>query len=52
MKNEKNRKWITVALFVGFTAMFFAGLYLTQGESLSIVLNKAIKICLQCIGIG
>ena len=53
MKNKgevmKNRKMITAALFIISIMLIVAGIM--RGEHLA-VLNKAINICMQCIGIG
>lgn len=46
---EKNKKWITLAVLAAAGCMIVAGI--KNGEP-SIVLTKAITICLQCIGIG
>lgn len=48
MKDKKRNICSAVAAFVGIAMMAF-GIY--RGE-LAIVLTKAIKICLECIGIG
>ena len=47
--NEKTRKLITRLLIVVSIVLIVAG-YL-RGEHFD-VLNKAIKVCMQCIGIG
>ena len=47
--DEKKRKIITRLLFVVSFVLILAGIY--RGEVLT-VLNKAINICMQCIGIG
>lgn len=49
MKNDKVKTIISVVLFLGFAGMFMIGM--KSGE-IEVVLNKAINICLQCIGIG
>lgn len=48
MKDKKRNICSAVAAFVGIAMMAF-GIY--RGE-LAVVLTKAIKICLECIGIG
>lgn len=45
---EKNKKWITMAVLAAAVCMIIAGI--SNGEP-SVVLTKAITICLQCIGI-
>ena len=45
----KNRKAITISLFIASIILIVAGIM--RGEHLA-VLNKAINICMQCIGIG
>lgn len=46
---EKNIKWVTLAVLIASGAMIAAGA--ARGEP-DIVLAKAIRICMQCIGIG
>lgn len=46
---ERNIKWITLSVFIISLAMVGAGI--ANGEP-DIVLAKAIRICMQCIGIG
>lgn len=47
--DEKKRKIITWTLLVVSVIMICIGIY--RGEAVA-VLNKAIKVCMQCIGIG
>ena len=47
--SEKKRKTITVSLIVLSLAMIALGA--VRGEPFA-VFNKAIKVCMQCIGIG
>ena len=47
--NEKARKLITGILILASTVMIIAGFL--RGEHFD-VFNKAIKVCMQCIGIG
>ena len=47
--NDKNRKWITLALLLVSCGMIAAGI--VRGEP-AVVLTKATSICMQCIGIG
>ena len=44
-----NRNRITMVLFIASIILIVAGIM--RGEHLA-VLNKAINICMQCIGIG
>ncbi|MBR5361294.1 MAG: hypothetical protein IK123_10430 [Lachnospiraceae bacterium] len=44
-----NRNKITIVLFIASIILIVAGIM--RGEHLA-VLNKAINICMQCIGIG
>ena len=46
---EKRRKILQVGLLVGAAAMISYGL--VSGEGL-IVLHKAVRICMECIGLG
>ncbi len=46
---EKRRKLMQAGLLVGATAMIACGLM--SGEGL-IVLHKAVRICMECIGLG
>ena len=43
------RSYLTIGLLVIALALIVLGIALGQPES---VLNKAIKICLECVGIG
>ena len=45
----QNRNLITIALFVASLALIIAGIALGEPE---VVLNKAINVCMECIGIG
>ena len=45
----KSRNLVTVALFVASLALIVAGVALGEPE---VVLNKAINVCMECIGIG
>ena len=45
----KNRKMISPVLLAVFLAMILAGILL--GEPLT-VFRKAVRVCLECIGIG
>ena len=47
--DEKKRRIITWTLLVISAVMIAAGVF--RGEALA-VLNKAVKVCMQCIGIG
>ena len=47
--NEKRTKWTGRIIFVIAIAMMAVGI--ARGEA-SVVLTKAINICMQCIGIG
>ncbi len=47
--NERKIRWITRIVFVLAIGLIAAGI--ARGE-VSVVLNKAISICTQCIGIG
>ena len=49
MSNDKERNLIRVALLIVAIAMIVFGI--THGET-SIALRKAVKICLECIGLG
>ncbi len=46
MKSKKVYKWILLSLFI---VMMIAGV--GRGE-MAVVLDKAVRICLECIGIG
>ncbi len=49
MRQWKNRQWRGIAVGIcGLLAMFF-GIY--RGE-MDVVFQKAVNICLECIGIG
>lgn len=46
---EGTRRWIAGVLLLAAVMMIVYGMY--RGE-VSIVLNKAINVCLECIGLG
>lgn len=46
---EGTRRWIARVLLLAAVMMIVYGMY--RGE-VSIVLNKAINVCLECIGLG
>ena len=48
-QNMKQRKWFSALLIAVSLLMMFVGV--NRGEA-DIVLSKAIRICLECIGIG
>ena len=45
----KSRKWSQLGLFCVGIIMFLHGIF--RGEA-AVVLSKAIKLCLECVGIG
>ncbi len=46
---KKNKNFISVAvLFISFIFLFYG---MKRGE-MTVVLNKAVNICLECIGLG
>ena len=49
LKNEKIKNILSIVLLLGFAGMFLAGM--ANGEA-DVVLQKAVNICLECIGIG
>lgn len=51
MKNRECRQRILLRFVILGTALAFVGIGIVKGEHLE-VLGKAVKICLECIGIG
>ncbi len=47
--NKKNTKWITAGVFVISVVLIVAGVL--RNEHMA-VMNKAINVCMECIGIG
>lgn len=49
MKRFKNVQWSGIVISICGLLMMFFGIY--RGE-MATVMNKAVNICLECIGIG
>ncbi len=49
MRGDKLR-WLTLGILL-FSSLCFLAVGLIQGEA-ALVLDKAIRICLECIGVG
>lgn len=51
MSNKKTEKRFILQLFTGLAAVLFLAAGIAGGE-VDLVFEKAVRVCLECIGIG